>query len=96
MRSATRKPIYFAAAVGFCIPILWGMIAFVFFTAPESTRMDLFWYAVYVTCPPWLLPESSASWVLTPVANAILYGLITWLWMSTFHRESPDSRDDPS
>ena len=74
-RMAKRVALW--AAFGFCVPIFWGVMAFVFFTAPESRWTDLFWYSVYVTCPPWLLPEN--SWLLTPLANAALYGLVAFL-----------------
>lgn len=67
------------AFLGFCVPIFWGVMGFAFFTAPESRWTDLFWYSVYVTCPPWLLPENSWSMWITPIANAALYGLIAIL-----------------
>ena len=67
------------AFVGFLVPIFWGVMAFIFFTARESRWTDLFWYSVYVTCPPWLLPKNSLSMWITPVANAVLYGLVALL-----------------
>ena len=76
-----NKHVYLAAAIGFCVPIFWGVLSFVLFNAPQSRWADAYWDAVYVTCPPWLLPESAASWVLTPVANAIIYGAVAWCVM---------------
>jgi hypothetical protein len=67
------------AALGCAVPIFWGVMAFIFFTAPQSRWTDLFWYSVYVTCPPWRLPENSWSMWITPIANALLYGLAALL-----------------
>jgi len=50
-----------------------------FFTAPESKWTTFYWYMVYITCPPWLLPESRyswLSWVETPLANGMLYAAL--------------------
>ena len=64
------------AAVGFGVPIFWGALSFIFFNASNSWWTDMYWYLVYLTCPPWLLPESSASWLITPILNAALYGAV--------------------
>jgi hypothetical protein len=67
------------AAVGFMVPVFWGVLSFILFNARQSLWTDVYWYLVYVTCPFWLLPESSISWVDlldTPVLNACLYGSI--------------------
>jgi ABC-type dipeptide/oligopeptide/nickel transport system permease component len=76
-RIAKRVAIW--AALGFAVPIFWGVMAFIFFNAREARWTDLFWYSVYVTCPPWLLPENSWSLWITPVANAALYGIVAFL-----------------
>ena len=34
---------------------------------------DIFWYLVYASCPPWLLPETRFSWLVTPLLNGALY-----------------------
>jgi hypothetical protein len=73
------KRIYVAATIGACVPIVWGIAAFVFFNAPQSIWADTFWDAVYLTCPWWLLPENSASWILTPALNGLTYGFLAWL-----------------
>jgi hypothetical protein len=67
------------AAIGFMAPVLWGVLGFILFNARESFWTTLFWILVYITCPFWLLPESSISWLDwldTPVLNACLYGSI--------------------
>src|SRR5260370_40595358 len=64
------------AIVGFCVPIFWGVMSFIFFTAPNSVWTDLSLKLVYITCPPWVLPENGASWLITPLANAVLYGCV--------------------
>ena len=85
------KRIYIAAAIGFCVPILWGVAAFAFFTAPQSVSTDTFWYVVYVTCPAWLLPENFASWILTPTLNGLTYGFLSWLVLLLFRRHRTGS-----
>ena len=64
------------AAIGFTVPVFWGVLGFIFFNAPESRWTDLFWVLVYIACPPWLLPETSISWAGTPLLNACLYGAL--------------------
>ena len=65
--------------IGAVVPLFWGVVSFVFFNAPESYWTDLYWIVVYITCPAWLLPESKWSMLITPLANAVLYGLIASL-----------------
>jgi hypothetical protein len=66
-------------AIGAFVPIFWGVAAFIGFNARESKWTDLFWNLVYITCPPWLLPETNWSMVVTPLANAVVYGLAAFL-----------------
>jgi hypothetical protein len=73
-----KKWIFLAAGIGFVMPILWGIVGFVYFTAPQSRSTDLFWTAVHVTCPFWDLPGGIVSTILTPVLNAGLYGVIAF------------------
>ncbi len=72
------------AAVGFAVPVFWGVLSFIFFNAPNSWWTDAYWYLVYITCPSWLVPETSASWLITPILNACLYGsvalIIVGIW----------------
>ena len=65
--------------VGVAVPIFWGALAFLTFNAPQSKWTDAFWNTVYITCPPWLLPESQYQWISsidTPLVNGLLYGAI--------------------
>ncbi len=66
-------------AIGAFVPIFWGVLGFIEFNARESKWTDLFWNLVYITCPPWQLPENDWSMVETPLANAVLYGLVAFL-----------------
>ncbi|MDR1968077.1 MAG: hypothetical protein LBQ32_05210 [Burkholderiaceae bacterium] len=59
-------------AIGFFVPIFWGAMGFVFFSAPESLWVDLFWDAVYFTCPFWALPGDFGM-ICMPFLNATLY-----------------------
>jgi len=85
---ASLKRVYLAAAVGFCVPTFCGVAGFIFLNARESVWTDIFWYAVYVTCPSWLSPERSASWILTPVLNGLTYGFVAWLQLLAFRYRS--------
>jgi hypothetical protein len=61
--------------VGFAVPIFWGILSFVLFNAPESPLTDLYWDAVHVTSPAWLItPSSTLGEVATPFLNALFYG----------------------
>jgi hypothetical protein len=87
MRDPRKSPIHKViakrvalwSAIGFFVPIFWGVMSFIFFNARQSRWTDLYWILVYITCPPWLLPENSWSLWITPIANAVLYGLIAFL-----------------
>jgi hypothetical protein len=76
-RLAKRIAIWMA--IGAFVPIFWGIMGFLAFNARNSKWTELFWKAVYITCPGWLLPENDWSMLITPLANAVLYGLIALL-----------------
>ena len=90
------------AAIGFVVPGFWGVLGFIFFNAPQSSWTDLFWALVYITCPPWLLPETSLApgWVVAPILNACLYGLIAMVIVhirrTTQTRNASHGTDGPS
>jgi hypothetical protein len=71
------------AVVGFAVPVFWGLMSFVFFNAKESVWTTIYWYVVYVTCPVWLFDMPS---ILTPVLNAILYGILAFLILSMLRK----------
>jgi len=78
----TKRVVLWFGIIGAAIPIFWGTLSFVFFNARESVWTDIYWWAVYVTCPPWLMPESALSWLITPLLNGLLYAglgsLVSW------------------
>ena len=73
------KRIFIWMVIGAFVPIFWGVVSLITFNAPESHWTGLYWNVVYVTCPAWLLPESKWSMLITPLANAVLYGLVAFL-----------------
>jgi hypothetical protein len=73
MHLARRKRIVIWGLVGGAVPILWGIVSFIFFNARESIWTDIYWYTVYATCPSWLLPETKLSWLVTPLLNGVFY-----------------------
>jgi hypothetical protein len=80
-----KKVIFTFGIIGAAVPIFWGILGFAFFSAPESVWTDIFWRSVYVTCPSWLLPENSLSWLVTPLLNGLLYGGLAYLVLSAFN-----------
>jgi hypothetical protein len=77
-----KNPVAWAAAVGFIMPLFWGVLAFLNFNAAESRSSDLFWDAVHITCPFWDLNlAGDADLFLLPCLNAALYGLVTFLFI---------------
>jgi hypothetical protein len=79
-----RRKVLAWSLIGFCVPIFWGVMGLVTFTLPQSIWSDIFWYAVYVTCPFWLLP-TMPWWIdemLMLVLNALLYGAIAYAVLS--------------
>jgi hypothetical protein len=73
-RMAKRVAIWML--VGLLVSVFWGVMGFLLFNASQSRWTDLYWDFVYVTCPPWLLPENDWSTALTMVLNAVLYGVV--------------------
>ena len=76
-----RRILTVSALVGFAMPVFWGGLGFILFNAPEGRLSDLFWDSVYITCPPWLIPEESplGNWLVTPFLNALLYASVAAL-----------------
>jgi hypothetical protein len=63
------------AAVGFVVPVFWGLLELVFMHSRNPIfSSKMYWNLVYITCPPWLLPDNSASLLITPLLNACIYG----------------------
>jgi hypothetical protein len=81
-----RKRIIIWGLVGCAVPIFWGIVSFIFFNARESMWTDIYWYTVYVSCPPWLLPETRLSWLATPLSNGVLYAGIALLVSAVRHK----------
>jgi|SRR5579862_311138 len=73
------------AAIGFFVPLFWGILGFLNFNAHESVWIDIYWNAVYITCPSWMITGSSiGSDLLMMILNAALYGSLAVLIMSMF------------
>ncbi len=87
----SKKHIVIWAVVGIGVPLFWGGVSFFFFNARESLWTDLYWYAVYVTCPSWLLPENQYSWLVTPALNGLLYACLALL-ISTLQQKKFKTR----
>lgn len=77
-----RRLIVISSAVGFLVPIFWGILGFILFSAPQSRFTDLYWATVYVTCPAWFNPGLWGS-IIMPFANAVLYAGIAYFLVTT-------------
>ena len=83
-----KRSIGLATAAGFLVGAVWVALAFVFFTAPQSSTVDA------ITCPPFLVTD----WFAAPVLNAILYGTVAliWSWISARLRSRANKRIGPA
>jgi hypothetical protein len=61
--------------IGACIPLFWGILAFILFNVPEGLGSRIFWNAVYITCPFWVI-EGNKALFLMPLLNGITYALL--------------------
>lgn len=75
--------------IGALVPLFWGILGFVFFNIPEGFGSRLFWDAVYVTCPFWVIQGNKAL-VLMPLLNGLTYALLLSVAGSLYHRK-PES-----
>jgi hypothetical protein len=70
-----RRIVVISMIVGFAVPIIWGVLGFALFSAPQSQLTDLYWDALHVTSPAWLItPSSPFGAIVTPFLNALFYG----------------------
>ena len=61
-----------AGVLGAVMPLIWGLLGFLWFNLPEGPQSRAFWKAVYLTCPSW----SIDGYFLTPLLNALMYTAI--------------------
>jgi len=89
-----KRSIGFATAAGFLVGAVWVALAFVFFTAPQSSTVDAIKLIAAITCPPFLVTD----WFAAPVLNAILYGTVAliWSWISARLRSRANKRIGPA
>jgi hypothetical protein len=87
-----KKLVIWWAALGFVIPLLWGVVSFIFFSARESVWTNIYWGAVYVTCPFWLLPTNTFTTVITPFLNGTLYGGLAFLILNARNKRTRGER----
>ncbi len=71
-------------AIGALVPLFWGILGFLLFNVPEGLGSRLFWGAVYVTCPFWII-EGNKALVLMPLLNGSAYALLFWVITSLAH-----------
>jgi hypothetical protein len=78
---SVKKMVIIASSLGFLVPLFWGIAGFVLFNLKEGFLSDVFWGAVYITCPFWVLPGLWGS-IVMPFLNAALYGGIAFIFAS--------------
>jgi hypothetical protein len=61
--------------VGAFVPLFWGVLGFVLFNVPEGMFSRAFWFAVYFTCPFWIVNGEKAL-ILIPLLNGSLYAAL--------------------
>jgi hypothetical protein len=77
-----RRNLVIGFVIGALVLLFWGVLGFLLFNVPEGPLSRLFWDAVYVTCPFWLI-EGSRALVFMPILNGTMYcaigGMLTLL-----------------
>jgi hypothetical protein len=79
-----RRLIVAAFALGAFVPLMWGILGFVYFNVPEGAFSRAFWQAVYLTCPAWRI-DGYKSYLLTPLLNGLMYAAIVIALISGFN-----------
>jgi hypothetical protein len=72
--------------VGALIPLFWGILGFLLFNIPEGLGSRIFWDAVYLTCPFWVI-EGNKALVLMPLLNGLTYALLLSVIASLYRRK---------
>ena len=80
---ATRKNWSISAllagfAIGAVVPLFWGILGMLLFNVPEGWFSRVFWRAVYLTCPFWVIGGGKAL-ILMPLLNGLMYAALTLL-----------------
>jgi len=73
-----------AFVLGAFVPLMWGILGFVYFNVPEGVFSRAFWQAVYLTCPSWRI-DGYKSYLLTPLLNGLMYAAIAAALISGFN-----------
>lgn len=68
------------------VPLFWGIMSFVLFNLPEGLFSRLYWDAVYITCPFWIIDGDKAMFFM-PLLNGALYSTIALFFVR--RRTSP-------
>jgi hypothetical protein len=81
------RHLIFGFALGASIPLLWGILGMLFFGFPEGLASRIFWDAVYLTCPFWVI-QGNKAYVLMPLLNGLTYALLFAAIASMYRRKS--------
>jgi hypothetical protein len=78
-------------AIGFLagalVPLFWGVLGFLMFNVREGLGSRIFWDAVYLTCPFWVINGNKAL-VLMPLLNGLTYALLLLVIARLFRQKS--------
>ena len=91
-----KRAFLLSAAIGFLVPIFWGVLGFILFNIPEGPFSRAYWDLVYISCPFWwILPDQYAFWLMSPltaILYAVIYSIIRVLFSSvSFLSKRPNS-----
>ena len=70
-----KRVMFIAFGIGVGVPMFWGCLGMLLFNLPEGWASRVFWSAVYITCPFWIIEGPSAI-VLMPLLNGCWYSLL--------------------
>lgn len=68
--------------IGFAVGAFWLLVAFVFFTVPESMLVSVVKVVAAITCPPLI----ADIYFTAPILNAALYGAAAFAWSKVVRR----------
>jgi hypothetical protein len=81
------RPLLIGFLIGALVPLFWGILGFLLFNVHEGLGSHIFWDAVYLTCPFWVI-EGNKALILMPLLNGLSYAFLFAMATSIFRRKS--------
>jgi hypothetical protein len=82
MMKNAKQAMIVAWVIGALVPLFWGIAGFLLFNLREGLLSQLFWGAVYITCPFWFINGQKAI-ILMPILNGCMYAILVGAFAKT-------------